>query len=202
MITGTLEPTTTSATRLRAFTTPRRLALVAVALLLAFGLAVGTSATPAHAWGGYTNGNIPVSKLIAVPNGHLRIDAAAGYGSMNKAFKKKFGKDLGVSEAYRSYDKQVSIWKARYVKHSKKVANSILFHGKYWTKKKNVSVAAVPGTSVHGWALALDLNSGVQTAGSAEKRWADKYGPTYGWNPVGNDFGEAWHFEFKPLKKK
>ncbi|MBF4574551.1 D-alanyl-D-alanine carboxypeptidase family protein [Frondihabitans sp. VKM Ac-2883] len=201
MITGTLEPTMTSASRLPAFTTPRRVALLAVALLLAFGLVVGTSATPAHAWGGYTNGKIPLSKLIAIPNGYLRIDAAAGYGSMNKAFKKKFGKELGVSEGYRSYDKQVSIWNARYVKHSKKVANSVAYAGKYWTKKKNVSVAAVPGTSVHGWALAVDLNSGVQTAGSAQKRWADKYGPKYGWKPVGNNFGEPWHFEFTPVKK-
>lgn len=201
MITGTFGPTTSSASRLRALTAPRRLALVALALLLAFGLALGTSSTPAEAWGGYTNGKIPLAKLVAIPNGYLRIDAAAGYGSMNAAFTKKFGKELRVSEAYRSYDKQVSIWKARYVKSPKKVANSVEFQGKYWTKKKNVSVAAVPGTSVHGWALAVDLNSGVQTAGSAEKRWADKYGPKYGWKPVGNNFGEPWHFEFTPVKK-
>lgn len=182
----------------------RRLVIIVLGLLLAFGIVLGQSATPAHAngaWGGYSNGNIPLSKMIAVPNGHLRIDAAAGYGSMNAAFKKRFGYELGITEAYRSYGTQVKIWNARYVAHSKKVKNSIEYKGKYWTKKKNVSVAAVPGTSIHGWGLAVDLNSHVNESGSIQKRWADKYGPSYGWYPVGNSFGEAWHFEFTPSKK-
>lgn len=182
---------------------------ITLALLAAFAtiaLVLGASATPADAasksWGGYTNGKIPLSALTQVPNGWMRPDAAKGYNAFSAAFKAKFKKSLGVTEGYRTYATQKALFTARNSPHTKPQNNDTEWAGKYWTRKPHTSVAAVPGTSVHGWALAADFGSNVNKAGSAEKKWADANGPKYGWSPVGNSFGEPWHFEFTPVAAK
>jgi D-alanyl-D-alanine carboxypeptidase len=179
----------------------RRIALAAAGIATAVALTIGATSLPAeattNAWGGYTNGKIPLTKLTKVSNGWLRPDAAKSYLTMSTAFKAKYGRSLVITEGYRTYATQRAIFLARYDGHKVKQVNSVQWQGLYYVKKSGVSVAAVPGTSVHGWALAADFNSGVQTPGSSQKKWADANGPKYGWYPVGNSFGEAWHFEFK-----
>jgi len=109
---------------------------------------------------------------------YLRSDAAAAYFAFSDAFQSRFGKALSITEAYRSYDRQVQL----YNDYINGVGN----------------LAATPGTSNHGWALACDFGSGVNTYGSAEKTWANANGPTFGWVPAGDGFvkPEAWHFEY------
>ncbi|MET0133024.1 MAG: M15 family metallopeptidase, partial [Kibdelosporangium sp.] len=63
------------------------------------------------------------------------------------------------------------------------------------------ALAAVPGTSNHGWGLALDLCGGAQSAGSPEHAWLMANAPGYGWqNPPwaqpGRGRVEPWHWEF------
>lgn len=182
----------------------RRLALAAGASLVV-ALVFGATAAPADAatkaWGGYADGRIPLTSLTKVDNGWLRPDAATKYKAFSAAFKAKFKKPLGITEAYRTYATQKAIFIARNNPHTKPQNNDTEWAGKYWTRKPNTSLAAIPGTSVHGWALAIDFGSNVNKAGSAEKKWADANGPKYGWYPVGNAFGEPWHFEFTALKK-
>ncbi|AMM19953.1 hypothetical protein AX769_07015 [Frondihabitans sp. PAMC 28766] len=191
----------------------RRTFLTGAAAALAVGLTGAALALPDQAnaaayqqpdaWGGFTNGNIPTSRLAPVADGsHVRADAAVAYNSMAAAFQSAFHKPLSVTQGYRPLKQQLSIFESRYTPHKNKVAGSVFWAGLYWTLNKGQSVAAAPGTSVHGWALAIDFSSGVQTAGSAQKKWADKNGPTFGWFPIGNSFGEAWHFEFTPPKAK
>ena len=55
------------------------------------------------------NGDIPKELLISHKSGALLLpDALKDFEKMNAAFKKKFGKDLRVHDAYRPYDNQVS----------------------------------------------------------------------------------------------
>lgn len=142
-------------------------------------------------WGGYSNGQIPPTELTEVenfapiPGTHsattvlsnlLRADAARQCRALQAAFRAHFSKPLNVSEGYRT------LYTQRAYKDDE--------------LRGTGAKAADPGTSIHGWALAVDFGSGVATFGSPEKVWMDDNAPNYGFNPRGNDFNEAWHFEF------
>jgi hypothetical protein len=131
---------------------------------------------PSGAWGGYSDGLIPGSELCAiVGGGRLRPDAAIAFNKMSQAYARTFGHAICVTEAYRSYAAQVAVF------------------------RKRPSFAAVPGTSNHGWGLAVDLGCGVQNYGSAQYRWMTAHAGAYGWvHPswaLHNPF-EPWHWEF------
>ena len=136
-------------------------------------------------WGGYANGRVPSSALVAVPatvagSGFLRDDAARQFLAMSLAFRSAVGTTLQITEGYRSYDRQVDYW------------------NRYQAGTGNL--AAYPGTSNHGWGISCDFGSGVQTYGTAAKKWMDANAPSYGWSPTGNGFSqrEPWHFDYLP----
>lgn len=141
------------------------------------------AAAAVNAWGGYANGQIPAAALAAVPasvagSGYLRTDAARQYSALNTAFRAAIGRSLSITEGYRSYDRQVDYW------------------NRYQAGTGNL--AAYPGTSNHGWGISCDFGAGVDSAGSAAKRWMDANAPSYGWSPTGNTFSrpEPWHFDY------
>ena len=127
-----------------------------------------------------TNGKIPVDDLCPLWNGEdsLRADAAVAATSLNDAFRARFGTDLCVSDGYRSYAEQVAVRSAK------------------------PGLAAVPGSSQHGWGLAMDLCGGIQTASGEAWDWLSVNGPIFGWeNPDwarrgGSGAYEPWHWEF------
>ncbi|WP_284328648.1 M15 family metallopeptidase [Demequina litorisediminis] len=95
--------------------------------------------------------------------------------SLNEQFKAAFGRDLCVGNGYRTLAAQ------------------------YATKRSQGYLAATPGTSVHGWGLAIDL-CGSDDTGSA-KRWLEANGPIWGWeNPswAKSSKWEPWHWEYVP----
>jgi hypothetical protein len=160
-------------------------ALIAAGIVTADGMGASPtigSAEAAQTWGGHANGQIPTSAMTYVPadfGPYLRSDAAAAYFAFSDAFKSNFGKALGITEAYRSLAQQQNLY------------------DKY--KAGTGNYAAYPGGSPHGYALACDFKSGVNTYGTAEKKWADANGPRFGWIPTGNSFPaqrEPWHFEY------
>ena len=60
---------------------------------------------------------------------------------------------------------------------------------------------AVPGTSRHGYGVALDLGCGVEQFGTDAHRWMKDNGPRFGWvHPAwaepGGSMPEPWHWEF------
>jgi D-alanyl-D-alanine carboxypeptidase/Peptidase family M23 len=133
-------------------------------------------------WGGYTNGLIPATKLCALPGGvqALRCDAAAAYTRMAGAFQQRFGRALCITDSYRSYPQQVTLY------------------------AEKPSLAALPGTSNHGWGLAVDLCGGIQRFGTAEFRWMQANAARFGWvHPrwaePGGSRPEPWHWEFGNL---
>jgi murein DD-endopeptidase MepM/ murein hydrolase activator NlpD len=129
-------------------------------------------------WGGYSNGMIPASKLCGLGNGHLlRCDAAAAYVRLAAAYKDRFGKTICITDSYRSYASQVDLY------------------------GRKPSLAALPGTSNHGWGVAIDLCGGVDRFGTAQYQWMKAHAAQFGWvHPSWADQGgsreEPWHWEF------
>ena len=132
---------------------------------------------------GYGNGQIPDSvlcELAFAPGQMLRCDAAHQIEALNEKYRKAFGSDISVTDSYRSYGSQVSV------------------------KASRGYFAAVPGTSNHGWGLALDLGGGLQSYGTAQYEWMRANAPDFGWdNPewarAGGSKNEPWHWEFGDL---
>nr|WP_211319279.1 M15 family metallopeptidase [Quadrisphaera granulorum] len=107
----------------------------------------------------------------------LRADAAVAFAELNLAYRDHFGKDIVITDSYRSYQAQVQV------------------------RRKKPGLAAVPGTSEHGWGLAVDLGDGVQTS-DEHYDWLIENAPKFGWDhPAwarkgGGGPYEPWHWEY------
>lgn len=129
-------------------------------------------------WGGFINGMIPLSELCGISGNHrLRCDAARAYEALSRAYRKEFGQALCITDSYRSFAAQVTAF----------------------ANKPNL--AAVPGTSNHGWGLAVDLCGGIENSGSRQYTWMLANAPKFGWQKPkwsGENGGkpEPWHWEF------
>jgi cell wall-associated NlpC family hydrolase len=133
----------------------------------------------ARAWGGYPNGLIPPSALCPLgAGGHLlRCDAAAAYRAMSAAFAGAFGSPLCITDSYRTYAGQVRLY------------------------QQKPALAAVPGTSNHGWGLAVDLCGGIEVYGTPQYGWMKANAGRFGflhpdWAEPGNGREEPWHWEY------
>ncbi|GHH73515.1 M15 family metallopeptidase [Promicromonospora soli] len=107
---------------------------------------------------------------------YLRPDAAMSLSALNEAFRAAFGRELCLVASYRDLGTQYQL--------SASLG--------YW--------AASPGTSMHGWGLAIDLCS-KETRDSDVYAWLWANAPSYGWqNPswaqLGGSKYEPWHWEF------
>ena len=109
-------------------------------------------------------------------NIRLRQEAAGSLADLNVAFKAHFGQDIPVLEGMRSVETQQHYWRL------------------YQNGTGNV--AAVPGTSNHGWGVAVDFGSPIDNASSDMHAWLRSNAAGYGWFWAGNDFGEPWHWEY------
>ena len=132
-----------------------------------------------RAWGGYPNGLIPPKALCSLgAAGHsLRCDAAAAYKAMSAAYRTAFGGPLCITDSYRSYASQVRLY------------------------GEKPALAAVPGTSNHGWGLAVDLCGGVDGFGTPQYRWMQQNAGRFGfvhpsWADPGQGREEPWHWEY------
>jgi D-alanyl-D-alanine carboxypeptidase len=130
---------------------------------------------------GIQNGQLPASMLCTLwdPRRQLRSDAAVAIAKLNLAYQQHFGHGVCFSDAYRSLSAQ------------------------YRIKAERGSFAARPGTSEHGWGLAVDLCDGVeQGPSSLSYQWMRANAPRYGWeNPNwahrgGSGPYEPWHWEY------
>jgi hypothetical protein len=129
---------------------------------------------------GYANGRIPTDVLcpLEFASGHmLRCDAAERLTALSELFEQEFGYPIPITDSYRSYEAQVTL-------------AGIKPH-----------LAAIPGTSNHGWGIAVDLGNPIAGGRSPEYVWLRLHGPDYGWdNPswaqLDGSKPEPWHFEF------
>jgi hypothetical protein len=123
---------------------------------------------------GYANGRLPASALAPIAQGHLRKDAAAAFNAMNVESRFRYGVTivpLGPVSDYRPYDDQVRIYRTC----------------------SRAGWCAYPGTSNHGWGLAIDL------ANQKMRAIINVIGRKYGWSKACSDASwEWWHIKWNP----
>lgn len=160
------------------------------------------------AWGGHSNGRIPASALMRVPwapTHWLEAAACESLIAVNVAYRARFGRDLPLTDSYRPYDVQERIFRQRYVLGVPQGTGDVRrFEGGLWYLRRGQASAAVPGTSNHGWAKAIDAGVPVNIFGTTEHLWMRQWADDAGWvHPAwahdGTSVGgtdEPWHFEY------
>ncbi len=127
-----------------------------------------------------SNGRLPASALCTLwqKDEKLRADAAVALAKLNVAYKQAFGKDLCITDSYRTLSEQ------------------------YTVKALRGYLAAAPGSSRHGLGEAIDLCGGSKVSGTETFRWLKAHAQPYGWEnpdwaePGGSGPTESWHWEF------
>ncbi len=122
----------------------------------------------------YLNGRIPGAALGNIYRGQLRKDAARAWNAMNMEAEGRYGVTLhptGPASSYRTLAQQQQLWNL------------------YTSGRGNL--AARPGTSNHGWGLAVDL------ATQEMRRVVDAIGEPYGYAKKWSDApSEWWHIKW------
>ncbi|MCU1367650.1 MAG: peptidase and DD-carboxypeptidase VanY/endolysin [Ilumatobacteraceae bacterium] len=135
----------------------------------------GTMPVPAEL-AAYGNGTLPSSELESIgQGGHRLFKPAAEAWKHAVAAAKADGIDLTVTDSYRSYDEQVDLAQRK---------------GLY----ADGGLAATPGTSNHGWGLAVDAD----VTEKAALQWLQDNGHRFGF--VQAVPREPWHWEFRPAQ--
>ena len=130
---------------------------------------------------GYPNGQIPDSALCAPSfdaEARMRCDAAEQLEAMNIEYKAHFGVNMSLTDTYRSYSGQVACLRTK------------------------GDLCATPGTSNHGYGVAIDFGGGIQTFGTPQHKWMDEHAGSWQWvHPDwarnGGNKPEAWHWEYR-----
>jgi hypothetical protein len=130
---------------------------------------------------GMANGNLDPAALCPLwraPGHRLAHGAAGAFNKMSQYYASTHGgAALCVTDSYRSYAEQVDVY------------------------HRKPGLAAVPGTSNHGWGMAVDFCGGVQTFGTPAHTWMKANARRFGWfhpswaEPSGSK-PEAWHWEY------
>ena len=121
----------------------------------------------------YGNGRIPADALRAVGGtGHRLWEPAAQSMERLLGDARAAGIEIGVTDSYRSFEAQEDVARRK---------------GLY----RNGGLAAVPGTSAHGWGMAVDLD-----LDPAAQRWMRDNGHRYGF--VEDTPREPWHWTYRP----
>lgn len=152
-------------------------------------------------------------EIKSIPGFYLEPFAAR---SLDRALK-EFGKTLILTGAWRSLQRQIELFTARYVKgnHAGKpgftddVRN---WNGSPWTRKKGTAAAARPGTSNHGSGRAIDVkthrnsNDPPHSQAVIFSGWNDadrlrflRVAKKHGWDDAeGHGVNEHWHITYYP----
>ncbi len=147
----------------------------ATALLAVAGIPL---APPAAAAG---NGQLDLATLVQLPwtyNKFLEPNAAAAFIALDAQFLARFGRDIGVTDAYRDLAEQIRL------------------------KALKPNLAATPGKSNHGWGLAVDLGTGIDVFGTDQHDWMRQNAARFDWHhpawaQQGGSRPEPWHWEYR-----
>ena len=122
------------------------------------------------------NGRLAPAELTPIPGGQLENHAAASWMRLRAHIGQATGVWICPTSSrcsYRPYADQLYFWNL-YVRH-------------------RGSLAARPGTSNHGWGLAVD------TATPRMAQLINQLGASYGWQKRWSDApSEWWHFKYAP----
>ena len=128
----------------------------------------------------YSNGMLTPDVLCGMasaPGHKLRTDAAAAFDRLSDAYQRRFSTPLCITDSYRTLAAQIDV------------------------KRRKPFLAATPGTSNHGWGLAVDACGGVDSPTSEEHRWMMANAVLFGWvlptwAQADGSKPEPWHWEF------
>ena len=159
----------------------------------------------------FKNGKLPDGRLKPVKCGGQMYDAVAVWFDKMYDAALAAGFKLKNVGDYRSFQSQLTLFKSRYAPENDGRNPTVIrmYEGNTWYLKKGMSPSATPGTSNHGWGLAIDLAYEVKgnriTMGGKCFNWlcgnAPKYGfylqyLTKGKNDRTNPEFEAWHWQY------
>lgn len=131
---------------------------------------------------GYPNGQIPTDAMAAVESRGktfwLEPSAQMWWLRLASEFQRAWGVPLDITDAYRDLAAQQYYW-------------DLYIAG-------DGNVAARPGTSNHGWGMAVDIYTPAYgSSSSPQHKWLQQWAPQFGWTwTTGRASGESWHWEF------
>lgn len=161
-----------------------------------------------------TNGQIPRELMVTVGGttflGHRLFTRA--WNAMTTGCAAATSVNLRMTGVYRSYEAQRNLFLNRYRDTGTNSLAAARLHAgtrqlKFWSKARGGTdtywmkvvgaTAAVPGTSNHGWGLAVDIHTGDLTTGVLG--WLEAHAQSYGmsWEP-GIQNSEPWHLRYFP----
>lgn len=135
--------------------------------------------------------------LATAPGQYLRADAAASFDRVNA------GRRWTLTDSERPVPKQIEIFEDRY---PSLVSLGVPdrrgpWKGRYWWRRPGVAAAAVPGTSLHGSGIAIDVRDLGRVGSKAWQAFRDAAEP-HGWrHPAWAKRSvtyEPWHWEYDP----
>lgn len=151
---------------------------------------------------GKTNGKLPAKVLTTVaPNCTLALKAARAWTALRETAKKD-GVILAQVGDYRPYERQVALFLERYSTKPTGTGDVRYWKGVRYELKPGYAAAAVPGTSNHGWGLAIDAALNIK--GQIVTITADPDGPGpvksgLAWLLAHADaFGFSWEAQSEP----
>lgn len=145
--------------------------------------------------------------------GHLSLHplAARAWNAAAVVCLAETGGVLSTTGTYRSYDQQVTLFRQRYTSSFDPTVNAVppmsrTWEGVLYFLRKGMAPAASPGTSNHGWGLAVDaavLTNGKIAGITTDAKvwtWAQDELETFGWSWEGAKPGqrgwEPWHWKY------
>lgn len=132
---------------------------------------MGTAGAPADL-AVYGNGTVPTDRLTPISQGHQLWGPAAEAFTAMEAAARRDGINIRVTDSYRTLHAQHDLAERKGI------------YGKG-------GLAAVPGTSNHGWGRALDIDT---SGGTVE--WLRANGNRFGF--FEDVPGEPWHWTYRP----
>jgi len=129
----------------------------------------------------YSNGRLPKSALLSIGSGlYLERHAAAAWLALEARARQRYGNSIHVSDAYRVLGSPGDLGRGRWSQWAA------------WERyKRGGNLAAYPGTSNHGWGLAVDM-------ATSQRYIMDAIGAPFGWAKKWSDApSEAWHIRYK-----
>jgi hypothetical protein len=140
---------------------------------------------------GMSNGQLGNPPLVIIKGGRLCSTAAKAWKAMVAAAAKD-GITLeptSAADTYRPLQVQQITFLKRY-DNTLRMSKPKKYMRKLWWLKPGKAGAAVPGTSNHGWGLAVD----VKDATGARLVWLLKYAQSFGFS--WEDDSEPWHIRY------
>lgn len=157
---------------------------------------------------GQTNGRLDPSILVTTPgmaggpDVRLVAPASKAWQAMTAAAQRDgiVLKASGVHDSFRPYDVQERIFRARFTTSYLAGRPRRSWLGRWWYLRPGMALAAVPGTSNHGWGLAVDAgveldgDAGTESIDARALAWLREHAAEFGWSWEVQS--EPWHLRY------